>query len=183
MITQRGFTVWFTGLSRAGKTTISNRLHHRLKKRGVTNVEVLDGDDVTMHISKGLGFTKEDTDTNILRMGWVAQLLTKHNVPNLVSAISPYRGVRDEVRRMIEHAGGKGSFIEVYVECPVEVCAKRDTSGLYEKAKKGEVRHFTGIDEPYEPPHNPEVHIMADKKTPESAADEIMEYLEARELI
>lgn len=183
MIAQRGFTVWFTGLSGAGKTTISNRLHHRLKKRGVTNVEVLDGDDVTMHISKGLGFTKEDTDSNIMRMGWVAQLLTKNKVPNLVSAISPYRGVRDEVRKMIERAGGKGSFIEVYVECPLEVCAGRDRSGIYEKAKKGEVRHFTGVDEPYEPPHNPELHIKADKKTPDEAADEIIGYLEAKELI
>ena len=183
MITQRGFTVWFTGLSGAGKTTISNRLHHRLKKRGVTNVEVLDGDDVTMHISKGLGFTKEDTESNILRMGWVAQLLTKNGVPNLVSAISPYREVREEVRKMIEHAGGKGCFVEVYVECPVEVCAKRDNSGLYEKAKKGEIRHFTGIDEPYEPPHSPELRIHADKKTPEDAADEIIAYLEAHELI
>jgi len=159
----KGFTIWFTGLSGAGKTTLSNMLHHQLQERGITNVEVLDGDVVRTHLSKGLGFTKEDRDTNIRRIGWVAQLLTKHRVANLVSAISPYREVRDEVRKMVEHAGGAGSFIEVFVDCPVEVCEQRDVKGLYAKARKGEIKQFTGVDDPYENPHKPEVHIRTDQ--------------------
>ncbi|TAN63039.1 adenylyl-sulfate kinase [bacterium] len=174
---QRGFTIWFTGLSGAGKTTLSNLVHHRLQEKGITNVEVLDGDIVRTHLSKGLGFTKEDRDTNIRRIGWVAQLLTKHNVPNIVAAISPYRNVRDEVRKMIEHAGGPGSFIEVFVNCPVEVCETRDVKGLYEKARKGEIKQFTGVNDPYEPPHNPEIRIDTDKCTAEEGAELILDYL------
>ncbi len=180
---QRGFTIWFTGLSGSGKTTLSNLLHHRLQEQGITNVEVLDGDAVRMHLSKGLGFTKEDRDTNIRRIGWVAHLLTKHKVPNLVSAISPYREVRTEVRKMIEHAGGKGSFIEVFVDCPVEVCEKRDIKGLYAKARKGEIKMFTGIDDPYEPPQGPEVHIRTDDTTPEHGVDMILRHLKAHGLL
>lgn len=180
---QKGFTIWFTGLSGAGKTTLSNLLHHQLQERGITNVEVLDGDSIRTHLSKGLGFTKEDRDTNIRRIGWVAQLLTKHRVPNLVSAISPYREVRDEVRKMIEHTGGSGSFIEVFVDCPVEVCEKRDVKGLYAKARKGELKQFTGIDDPYEPPHRPEVHIDTDKTPPEEGIEDIMNHLKSKGLI
>jgi adenylylsulfate kinase len=180
---QKGFTIWFTGLSGAGKTTLSDLLHHTLQQKGVTNVEVLDGDVVRAHLSKGLGFTKEDRDTNIRRIGWVAHLLTKHRVPNLVSAISPYRDVRDEVRKMIEHAGGKGAFIEVYVDCPVEVCEKRDVKGLYKKARKGEIRMFTGVDDPYEHPQNPEIHIRTDRTAPEEGIQRILEYLMSRGLI
>lgn len=180
---QKGFTIWFTGLSGSGKTTLSNMLHHRLKEQGVTNVEVLDGDAVRTHLSKGLGFTKEDRDTNIRRIGWVSHLLTKHRVPNLVSAISPYREVRDEVRKMIEHAGGEGSFIEVFVDCPVAVCEERDVKGLYAKARKGEIRQFTGIDDPYEAPHRPEVHIRTDQLSPDEGVERILSHLKGKGLI
>ena len=174
---KRGFTVWFTGLSGAGKTTISDFLHHRLQGMGITNVEVLDGDVIRTHLSKGLGFSKQDRDTNIRRIGWIAQLLTKHGVPNLVAAISPYREVRGEVREMVEKAGGKGSFIEVFIDCPIEVCEERDVKGLYAKARRGEIKNFTGIDDPYEPPLNPEIHLRTDSSTPEECVDIIIEYL------
>lgn len=183
MVMQKGFTIWFTGLSGAGKTTLSNLLHHRLQERGVTNVEVLDGDVVRTHLSKGLGFTKEDRDTNIRRIGWVAHLLTKHKVPNLVSAISPYREVRDEVRMMVEHSGGKGSFIEVFVDCPVCECEKRDVKGLYAKARQGELKQFTGIDDPYEEPHRPEVHIRTNEVTPDEGVEMIINHLKTHGLI
>ena len=180
---QKGFTIWFTGLSGAGKTTLSNMLHHQLQEKGITNVEVLDGDVVRTHLSKGLGFTKEDRDTNIRRIGWVAQLLTKHRVPNLVSAISPYREVRDEVRKMVEHAGGAGTFIEVFVDCPVEVCETRDVKGLYAKARKGEIKQFTGVDDPYECPHKPEVHIKTDQASVEEGVSRIIEHLAKKGLV
>lgn len=179
----KGFTIWFTGFSGAGKTTLSNLLHHQLQERGITNVEVLDGDVVRTHLSKGLGFTKEDRDTNIRRIGWVAHLLTKHRVPNLVSAISPYREVRDEVRKMVEHAAGEGTFIEVFVDCPLQVCEKRDVKGLYAKARKGELKQFTGIDDPYEIPHRPEVHIKTSEMTPEQGVHSILNHLESKGLI
>lgn len=174
---QKGFTVWFTGLSGAGKTTLSNIVHHKLQEKGVTNVEVLDGDVVRTHLSKGLGFSKEDRDTNIRRIGWVAQLLTKHRVPNIVSAISPYREVREEVRKMVEHAGGQGSFVEVFVDCPLGECEKRDIKGLYARARKGELKSFTGIDDPYEVPHRPELHIKTDEVTSEEGAELIIAHL------
>ena len=179
----KGFTIWFTGLSGAGKTTLSNMLHRQLQERGITNVEVLDGDVVRTHLSKGLGFTKEDRDTNIRRIGWVAQLLTKHRVANLVSAISPYREVRDEVRKMVEHAGGAGSFIEVFVDCPVEVCEQRDVKGLYAKARKGEIKQFTGVDDPYENPHKPEVHIRTDQTSAAEGVSGILEHLSKKGLL
>lgn len=174
---QKGFTIWLTGLSGAGKTTLSNLVHHRLQENGVTNIEVLDGDVVRTHLSKGLGFTKEDRGTNIRRIGWVAQLLTKHRVPNLVSAISPYRDVREEARKMVEHVGGVGSFIEVFVDCPVEICEQRDVKGLYAKARKGELKNFTGLDDPYEEPQGPDIHIKTDQVTPEEGAELILDYL------
>ncbi|MBI5643005.1 MAG: adenylyl-sulfate kinase [Deltaproteobacteria bacterium] len=180
---QKGFTVWFTGLSGAGKKTLSNMVHLRLKEKGVTNVEILDGDDARHYLSKGLGFTREDSDTNIQRLGWVAELLTRHRVPNLVSAVSANRTVREEVRKMIEHTGGKGSFIEVFVDCSVEVCEKRDSKGQYSKARSGELKHFIGIDEPYDTPHNPELRINTDKTAPEDGAQAVLRYLEEHGLI
>ena len=183
MSDSKGFTLWFTGLSGAGKTTVSDALHHRLQAGGVLNVEVLDGDVVRTHLSKGLGFSKEDRDTNIRRIGWVAQLLTKHRVPNLIAAISPYREIRDEVREMVESAGTKESFIEVYVDCPVEVCEERDVKGLYAKARSGEIKEFTGISDPYEHPLNPEIHLRTDKGTVDEAVEQILNYLREKGFI
>ncbi|MEE9543215.1 MAG: adenylyl-sulfate kinase [Thermodesulfobacteriota bacterium] len=177
MVLNNGFTLWFTGLSGAGKTTISSIIHHRLQEGGIANVEVLDGDVVRTHLSKGLGFSKEDRDTNIRRIGWVSQLLTKHGVPNMAAAISPYRDVRAEVRKMVEDVGIDGSFIEVFVNCPVEVCEERDVKGLYAKARSGEIKQFTGISDPYEEPTAPEINIRTDQITAENAADEIIGYL------
>lgn len=177
---QKGFTIWFTGLSGAGKTTLSGLLHHQLQEKGVTNVEVLDGDALRTHLSKGLGFNREDTDTNILRIGWVAHLLTKNRVPNLVSAVSPYRASRDEVRAMIERAAGAGSFVEVFVDCPAEVCEKRDVKGIYARAKISGTKH---VDDPYEPPHRPEVHVKTDEVSPEQGVNMIVAHLKSKGLI
>ena len=127
---------------------------------------------VRTHLSKGLGFSREDRDTNIRRIGWVCQLLTKHGVPNIAAAISPYRDVRDEVRKMV------GRFVEVYVKCPVDVCEWRDTKGLYRKARLGELKQFTGIDDPYEEPLNPEVIVSTDRETVEESAAKVIRKLE-----
>ncbi|TCJ20322.1 adenylyl-sulfate kinase, partial [Rubrobacter taiwanensis] len=148
----RGFTLWFTGLSGAGKTTISEIVEKELRER-LGKVEVLDGDIVRTNLSKGLGFSKEDRDINVLRIGFVANLLTRNGVAVIVSAISPYKEARDQVRREI------GEFVEVYVDAPVEVCAERDVKGLYKKAFSGEIQQFTGVSDPYEPPVAPELHI------------------------
>lgn len=180
---KRGFTIWFTGLLCSGKTTLSGLVHHTLQENGITNVEVLDGDVVNTHLTKGIGFTKEDLDTNILRIGWVAQLLTKHNVPNLVSAVSPYREARGEVRKMIEHVGGKGSFVEVFVDCPLELCEERDTAGLYARARKGGLKQFTGVDEPYEQPHAPDVHVQTGRAPAKDGAQMVIEYLRKHGLV
>lgn len=167
-----GFTIWFTGFSGAGKTTLSRRIHELLRDRGILNVEILDGDVVRTHLSKGLGFSKVDRDTNIRRIGWVCQLLTKHGVPNMAAAISPYRDAREEVRKMI------GRFVEVYVKCPVDVCEQRDVKGLYKKARAGEVEHFTGVDDPYEEPLSAEVTVETDKETVEESAMKVIRKLE-----
>src|SRR4051812_48680998 len=146
----RGFTLWFTGLSGAGKSTLADVIEREIRERG-RNVEVLDGDVVRTNLSKGLGFSKEDRDTNIRRIGFVAQLLTRNGVAVITAAISPYRSVRRECREMIGE-----NFVEVFVKCPVEVCASRDVKGLYKKAMSGEIPHFTGVSDPYEDPENAE---------------------------
>ncbi len=146
----QGVTLWFTGLSGAGKTTISQRVESELKLRNC-RVELLDGDIVRTHLSKGLGFSKEDRDTNIRRIGFVANLLSRNGVIAIIAAISPYRALRDEVRTMTTN------FVEVYVKAPLHVCEARDVKGLYAKARSGEIKHFTGIDDPYEEPLHPEV--------------------------
>ncbi|MEE9356515.1 MAG: adenylyl-sulfate kinase [Methylococcaceae bacterium] len=158
MNTNKGFTIWFTGLSGAGKTTLANKVREVLVERGI-NAELLDGDVVRTHLSKGLGFSKEDRDTNIRKIGWVCQLLTKHGVPNIAAAISPYRATREEVRQMV------GAFVEVYVKCPIEILIDRDTKGLYRKALNGEIANFTGISDPYEEPVSPDLVIETDKET------------------
>jgi adenylylsulfate kinase len=160
----RGFTLWFTGLSGAGKTTIAEIVEKELRQRH-GKIEVLDGDIVRTNLSKGLGFSREDRDTNVLRIGFVADLLTRNGVGVIVSAISPFKEVRDQVRRNV----GEG-FIEVFVDAPLAVCAERDVKGLYKKAFAGEIPQFTGVSDPYEPPAAPELHIKTnEEESPESA--------------
>ena len=171
---QRGFTIWFTGLSGAGKTTIADALEPMLRERGITKLEKLDGDVVRTHLSKGLGFSKEDRDTNIRRIGWVAQVLTRNGVCVLASAISPYREIRDENRRDI------GDFVEVYVKCSIPELTRRDVKGLYEKALKGEIANFTGISDPYEEPLNPEVTVDTESESLEESVAKVLSILEER---
>jgi adenylylsulfate kinase len=169
----RGFTLWFTGLSGAGKTTIAEIVEHELRERFGQGVEVLDGDIVRTNLSKGLGFSREDRDTNILRIGFVAELLSRNGVGVIVSAISPFKEARDQVRRSI----GEG-FIEVYVDAPLEVCAQRDVKGLYKKAFAGEIPQFTGVSDPYEAPAAPELHIKTDEQEPNESARRVLLKLE-----
>jgi adenylyl-sulfate kinase len=173
---QKGFTLWFTGLSGAGKTTLARLLETELVGRG-HKVEVLDGDVVRTNLSKGLGFSKEDRDTNIRRIGFVCHLLTRNDVVAIAAAISPYREIRDEIREQI------GSFVEVYCECPIEVLAERDVKGLYKKALAGEIKNFTGVDDPYEAPVSPEVIVHTGKESPEESVARIVAKLEAMVLV
>ena len=157
-----GFTLWLTGMSGAGKSTISERLIGRLREAGA-RVELLDGDIVRTNLSQGLGFSREDRDTNIRRIGFVADLLSRNGVIVVVAAISPYRETREEVKAKI------GNFLEVFVDCPVEVLATRDVKGLYKRALAGEVGSFTGISDPYEPPLCPDVTVRSDRETEEES--------------
>ncbi|NJN32305.1 MAG: adenylyl-sulfate kinase [Synechococcales cyanobacterium RM1_1_8] len=166
-----GVTVWLTGLSGAGKTTICDALEAALRARGC-KLEVLDGDIVRENLSKGLSFSKEDRDINIRRIGFVAHLLTRNGVIVLVSAISPYRAVRDEVRQKI------GDFVEVYVSAPLAVCEERDVKGLYQRARAGEIKGFTGIDDPYEAPLSPEVDCPTQNETLEESVEKVIRFLE-----
>ncbi len=168
----RGFTLWFTGLSGAGKTTIAEIVEREIRERR-GSVEVLDGDIVRTNLSKGLGFSREDRDTNVLRIGFVADLLTRNGVGVIVSAISPYKEVRDQVRRNV----GEG-FLEIFVDCPVEVCAERDVKGLYKKAYSGEIKEFTGVSDPYERPAAPELHIKTNEEEPNESARKVVALLE-----
>ena len=177
MADEKGFTLWFTGLSGAGKTTISKIVEEELRRRG-SRVEVLDGDVVRENLSKGLGFSKEDRDTNIRRIAFVADLLSRNGVGVITAAISPYREIRREARATMGER-----FIEVYVEASVEACAERDVKGLYEKAFKGEIKEFTGVSDPYEEPLDPELVLDTENETPDESAAKIIAYLEERELI
>ena len=170
---RRGMTVWLTGLSSAGKSTLGQALYDRLWAMG-QKVELLDGDTVRRNLCKGLGFSKEDRNENIRRIGFVADLLTRNGVVVIVCAISPYRAIREEVRRLI------GDFVEVYVNAPLAVCEQRDVKGLYRKARNGEIPAFTGVDDPYEPPENPEVECRTDLESPQESIERVMRSLESR---
>jgi adenylylsulfate kinase len=169
-MSDKAATIWFTGLSGAGKSTIAGVLAPRLKKMG-RKVEILDGDEVRTNLSKGLGFSRADRDTNILRIGWVAHLLTRNDVFVITAAISPYRETRDKNRELIKN------FVEVFVSAPLEVCESRDVKGLYKKARAGEIKEFTGISDPYEAPVSPEVVCHTDKETVEESAQKIVDRL------
>ena len=176
MTNDTGFVLWLTGLSGAGKSTVAAKLGPALAERG-HRVELLDGDEVRTNLCQGLGFSREDRDTNIARIGYVAGKLSKHGVAVLVAAISPYREARDRVRTAVDN------FVEVHVAAPVSTCAERDVKGLYEKAFKGEIKGFTGVDDPYEEPSNPDVRIDTEQHSPEESAEIILAHLEQRGLI
>lgn len=171
-MTNQGLTLWFTGLSGSGKSTLARAVESELLKRNC-RLEVLDGDVVRTHLCKGLGFSKSDRDTNVRRIGFVASLLSRNGVVAIVAAISPYRAVRDEVRMMTEN------FVEVYVNAPLSVCEARDVKGLYAQARAGKIESFTGIDDPYEEPLNPEVVCYTAEESIESSVAKIIAFLES----
>jgi adenylyl-sulfate kinase len=172
-VSEKGFTVWFTGLSGAGKSTIAEMLYHEFQARGL-KTEILDGDEVRKNLSKGLGFSKEDRDTNILRIGFVANLLTRNGVATICCPISPYKETRDACRDLI----GSENFVEVYVHATVdEIAAHRDPKGLYKKALAGEITGFTGVDDPYEAPEHPELVVDTLVESPEESLLHVLEKL------
>ncbi len=176
---QKGFTLWFTGLSGAGKTTLAQRMYEELKHKRGLKVELLDGDVVRTNLSKGLGFSKEDRDTNIRRIGFVCNLLTRNDVIAIAAAISPYEEVREEVRDTI----GRDKFVLVYVNAPLDVLIERDVKGLYAKALRGEIKNFTGISDPYEPPTDPDVVVNTHLETVDESVNKIIAHLEQRGLL
>ena len=176
MPNNKGFTIWFTGLPCSGKSTLADLLKPELERRGRT-VDVLDGDVVRTHLTKGLGFSKEDRDENIRRIGFVCKLISRHGGIAIAAAISPYREIRDEVRKTIEN------FVEVYVDTPLEECIRRDVKGMYKKAMAGEMKDFTGVSAPYEAPLKPELTIHTAKETAEESAARILHKLETLGLL
>ncbi len=175
----KGFVLWFTGLSGSGKSTLSQLVEEKLLERGV-GTEVLDGDEVRTNLSKGLGFSKEDRDTNIRRIGYVAKLLARNGACAITAAISPYKAIRDEVRKGVEE---RSIFVEAYLECPLDKLIERDVKGLYKKALSGEIKNFTGVSDPYEPPESPEVVVHTGGEPPEQSCARIIKTLEMLELI
>jgi adenylyl-sulfate kinase len=175
MTDDSGFVLWLTGLSGAGKSTIAAKLGPALAERG-HRVELLDGDEVRTNLCQGLGFSRQDRDTNIARIGYVAGKLAKHGVAVLVAAISPYRAARDQVRGQVDH------FVEVHVAAPVTTCAQRDPKGLYAKALAGELQHFTGVSDPYEPPLTPEVVLHTETQTVDESVEQVLGWLQANQL-
>ena len=177
MTASQGFTLWFTGLSGAGKSTLSHAVGNALKARG-RRVERLDGDEVRQRLSRGLGFSKDDRDENVRRIGFVARLLSRNGAVAIAAAISPYRELRDEVRRAHE-----APFVEVFVDCPLDVLVKRDPKGLYAKALQGQILNFSGVSDPYEAPLAPEITVHTDAETVEASRNAILGWLDARRLI
>jgi adenylylsulfate kinase len=175
----KGFTLWFTGLPCSGKSTLANMVAQELTRRGRL-VDILDGDEVRTHLTKGLGFSKEDRDTNIRRIGWVCSKISRHGGIAISAAISPYRGIRDENRALVEK---DATFVEVFVDTPLEVCIQRDVKGMYKKALAGEMKNFTGIDDPYEPPLNPEVVVKTTEESEQQSTQRILHKLEQMGLI
>ena len=173
----RGFTLWLTGLPGAGKSTLAKAVRDELVERG-RRVEILDGDEVRTSLSKGLGFSKEDRDTNIRRIGLVARLLSRNGVVAIAAAISPYREIRDEVRHAHEAA-----FVEVFFDCPLEELLRRDRKGLYAKAFRGEIQEFTGVSDPYESPLSPEVSVRTDIETIAESRAKIVQWLQRHGLV
>lgn len=168
----KGVTIWLTGLPSAGKTTLARLLGKKIRDKGVMGIEILDGDVIRMNLCKDLGFSQEDRMTNIRRIAFVSQLLTRNGVIVIVAAISPYRESRDDARKEIK------DFVEVFVKCPIDVLIERDVKGLYKKALAGNLPHFTGVSDPYEEPLNPEILIETNRETPDESAARILAHLE-----
>jgi len=177
----QGFILWFTGLSGAGKSTLAERLVTEFRERGY-KVELLDGDEMRTHLSKGLGFSKEDRDTNIRRIGWVARVLARNGVIAITAAISPYAEIRNEIRAETDKEG-RTTFVEVFAHAPIEALIERDVKGLYKKALSGEIKNFTGISDPYEAPENPEFIALTSEETVDQSASRLLAYLHERTLI
>lgn len=176
----KALTIWLTGLPCSGKTTIATLLAQALCERGLSRLEVLDGDVVRTHLSKGLGFSRADRDTNILRIGWVCQVLARHDVTTVVAAVSPYRDSRNQVRAMIEKIGGAGAFVEVWVRCSLEECIRRDVKGHYAKALRGEIQQFTGVSDPYEEPLAADVVVDTIGRSPSDSVTRILDIVDPR---
>lgn len=173
---RKGATVWFTGIPSSGKSTIAREVYQSLLDRGCA-VELLDGAEVRESLSRGLGFSPEDREENVRRIGYVAKLLSRNGVVAICAAVSPYRASRAEVRR------NTTNFVEVYVECPVEVAEVRDTDGMYARARRGEIEEFTGVNAPYEPPEAPEVHVRSDRETVEEGVSKVVRTLELLQIV
>ena len=173
-MSSKGVTIWLTGLPSAGKTTLAHLLGKKIREKGIARIEILDGDVIRLNLCKDLGFSQEDRMTNIRRIAFVSQLLTRHGVIVIVAAISPYRESRDNARKEIT------DFVEVFVKCPIEVLVDRDVKGLYKKALAGNLPHFTGVSDPYEEPLKPEILVETDRETPEASAGKILGFLEKK---
>jgi adenylyl-sulfate kinase len=180
-MSHQGFVLWFTGLSGAGKSTLAERLVSEFQRRGY-KVELLDGDEIRTHLSKGLGFSKEDRDTNIRRIGWVARVLARNGVISITAAISPYAAIRDEIRAETAKEG-RATFVEVFAHAPLEALIARDVKGLYKKALAGEIKNFTGVSDPYEAPENPDFTAYTSEESVEASAQRLLDYLADRGLI
>lgn len=178
----RGICLWFTGLSGSGKTTTADRVVPMLEVRGRT-VTVLDGDVVRTHLSRGLGFSREDRDENVRRVGFVAAEIVRHGGMSVCALVSPYRSTRDEVRAMVNSVGGDGSFVEVFVDTPLDVVMQRDVKGLYAASQRGDVERMTGVADPYEPPLQAELRLETVGRTVDQNAAAVVEYLEAKDLL